>query len=131
MPPDRLDALRRQRALVAQHLAWLDSEIAAAGPTPAPIPPITPVAANATTADTLPVPTIAATPVQVSALGPQPTEDALAAANARADEIIAQHAATDRFDPHSTRRGCILLASAVFLLGLAGAMFAYLLYYNK
>ena len=29
MPPDRLTALRRQRALVAEHLAWLDAE----GPT--------------------------------------------------------------------------------------------------
>jgi hypothetical protein len=28
---DRLPELRRQRALVAEHLAWLDREIAAAG----------------------------------------------------------------------------------------------------
>ncbi len=32
--PDRLAELRRQRALVAEHLAWLDREIAAAAPSP-------------------------------------------------------------------------------------------------
>lgn len=32
--PDRLAELRRQRALVQQHLDWLDREIAATGPAP-------------------------------------------------------------------------------------------------
>lgn len=42
MSPDRLSELRRQRALVSQHLEWLDREIAAAeplAPSPAPAPP--------------------------------------------------------------------------------------------
>lgn len=137
MSPDRLEALRRQRALVAQHLAWLDSEIAAAAPT---APFVTNLVTNPSPPAPGPVPAPASPspsspPAPAIALSTDPTREpapeALAAANARADEIIAQHAATDRFDPQSTRRGCILLASAVFLLGLAGAMFAYLLYYSK
>ena len=133
MLPDRLEALRRQRALVAQHLAWLDSEIAASSPSiapttlPAPITaPIFPAARASSVESSAPAPVASVTlPI------PEPTPEALAVANARADDIIAQHAASDRFDPKSAKRGCILLASAVFLLGLAGAMFAYLLYYNK
>ncbi|MBC8011546.1 MAG: hypothetical protein H7067_15785 [Burkholderiales bacterium] len=119
MSPDRLDALRRQRALVAQHLAWLDSEIAAVSPAPASATPPAPLIVAP------PTPTLTATPP------PEPAPEVLAVANARADEIIAQYSTEDRFDPKSARKGCILLASAVFLLGLAGAMFAYLLYYNE
>jgi hypothetical protein len=38
--PDRLAELRRQRALIADHLAWLDREIAAAAvPIQPPVPP--------------------------------------------------------------------------------------------
>lgn len=137
MSPDRLAALRLQRALVAQHLAWLDAEIAAA----ASSAPATPVVTNpVTNPSPAPVavpasPTPAALPAPAVARAVQPTPeppaDALALANARADEIIAQYSTEGRFDPKSARRGCILLASAVFLLGLAGAMFVYLLYYNK
>lgn len=42
MSPDRLHELRRQRALVSQHLDWLDREIAAADP-PAPPPATAPL----------------------------------------------------------------------------------------
>ena len=40
MSPERLSELRRQRALVSQHLEWLDREIAAAeSPAPPPAAP--------------------------------------------------------------------------------------------
>jgi hypothetical protein len=139
---DRLAALRLQRAIVAQHLAWLDAEIAAASSDPTPATPtapvvtklvtnpaLAPVAAPSLSSPATPPAPAVATPVTSPV--PEPSPDALAAANARADEIIAQYSTEGRFDPQSTRRGCILLASAVFLLGLAGAMFVYLLYYNK
>lgn len=68
--PDRLDELKRQRALVAEHLQWIDQEIlratgasrpAATPPplVPAPIPPATPVpvVAPPSSATNLPGPT--------------------------------------------------------------------------
>lgn len=45
---DRLTELNRQRALLAEHLAWIDREIAAArgeAPAPVPAPPPPPVPA--------------------------------------------------------------------------------------
>lgn len=68
---DRLQELRRQRALVQEHLAWLDREIAAAAPAiampespwpaktpaapPAPLAPsVVPVAVGAPAAEILP-----------------------------------------------------------------------------
>jgi hypothetical protein len=39
---DRLNELKRQRALVAGHLQWLDQEIAACAPTDAAAAPATP-----------------------------------------------------------------------------------------
>lgn len=96
MTPDRLKALQHQRMVVAQHLAWLDAEIADAGmPTPA---------------DETAAPAAASTP-------PPAADDPRAQAEARADEILAEYAATDRFDPASARRGCIQLTLAVFALG--------------
>lgn len=123
MPPDRLTALRRQRALVAEHLAWLDAEIhaqtpfeslSAATPTPAGEP-------SASSPSPAPVPD---SPALI-----EPAPEALAVANARADEIIATYAATERLDPAAARKGCLQLATAVFLLGVAGVLAIYLIYY--
>src|SRR6185312_12011020 len=54
--PDRLDELRKQRALVQQHLTWLDHEIAAVTVTRLTLPPFAmrsstrpPIAPTATT----------------------------------------------------------------------------------
>ncbi len=135
MPNDRLDALRRQRTLVAQHLAWLDAEIAAAdgaaGPAREDEPqPVAPEAA---------APVIARRP---PALPPQPPKNAgpatpassdeekLAVANARANAILEEYAVTDRFDPAATRRGCLLFAVAVFLFGVAGLLAIYFFRYR-
>jgi hypothetical protein len=123
MPPDRLTALRRQRALVAEHLAWLDAEILAQTPFQAlPVAPtVIPVAEPAAPSPPPPVPD---SPALI-----EPAPEALAAANARADEIIATYAATERLDPAAARKGCIQLAAAVFLLGVAGVLAIYLIYY--
>lgn len=123
MRPDRLTALRRQRALVAEHLAWLDAEILAQAPFQAlPVAPsVIPVAEPAAPSPSPPVPD---SPALI-----EPAPDALAAANARADEIIATYTATERLDPAAARKGCLQLAVAVGLLGIATVLAIYLIYY--
>lgn len=89
---DRLQELRRQRALVQQHLAWLDAEIAAATPS-ATLP-----ASDAAAADPAP-----------EALAPPATpEEPEALAQARAEAVNA---------PAQAKRGCwIVFAGALLLL---------------
>lgn len=126
MPPDRLTALRRQRALVAEHLAWLDAEILAqapfqtlpAAPAPAPVNDVPAGPASAPSSAIVDSPSLI-----------EPAPEALAAANARADEIIATYAATERLDPAAARKGCLQLALAFGLLGIAGILAVYLIYY--
>ncbi len=126
MPSERLDALLRQRALVSQHLAWLDTEIAAANSDGAPPPLATPSPPVRVPA---PAPAFAAHE-DPTAFPPSAPPEVIAQANARADEIIAEHSTSDRFDPVSTKRGCILLAIAVSLLGVTGILGAYLFWYR-
>lgn len=123
MSPDRLAELRRQRALVAQHLAWIDAELTAAGagqsglvtgtdPDPVPSPP-TP-------------PGLAAASQSLSADDP-----GLALAHARADEIIEKYRATEALDPKATKRGCLVLFGALFALGGAILLAIYYFRYAK
>ncbi len=92
--PDRLDDLRRQRALVQEQLAWLDREIASLKQ---PSPPSTPVA-----------------DAPGSRLVPPPVDPAFEVPNYEPDPMSAQR---------DTRRGCLLLAALVLVL-LAGAAVA-------
>lgn len=123
MPPDRLTSLRHQRALVAEHLAWLDAEIHAQTPFESLSAAATPVATLPSSSSSSPAP-VPNSPALI-----EPAPEALAAANARADEIIANYAATERLDPVAARQGCLQLAAAVFLLGVAGVLAIYLIYY--
>lgn len=124
MPPDRLTALRRQRALVAEHLAWLDAEIHAQAPFRSlPAKSVAENENNVSPAVSPPT-TVLDSPVLI-----EPAPDALAAANARADEIIANYTATERLDPVAARKGCLQLALALGLLGIAGVIAGYLIYY--
>ena len=88
---DRLQELRRQRALVQQHLAWLDAEIAAATPSTA-LPTEGTAAADPAPAD----PALPATP-----------EEAEALAQARAEAANA---------PAAAKRGCWVVFAGAFLL---------------
>ncbi len=107
---DRLASLRRQRALIASHLVWLDQEIARETNLPSSAEPV------------LTTPLI--TPAPPAALPSSAhREDALAKAHARADEIIARFGIEDRFDADGTRRGCLVLFCGVLALG-ASALFA-------
>lgn len=123
MSPDRLAELRRQRALVAQHLAWIDAELTAAGaghPPPAPVSPPLPQ-------DGAPAPSlaVAAAPLTSSADLAPPEDPALALANSRADEIIEKYRATEALDPRAAKRGCLVLFGAFCVLGAATLLAIY------
>lgn len=90
--PDRLAELRRQRALVQQHLAWLDAEIAAAE---GEKPPATPAAA----------------PAQAPA-----TEHP-----ADAEALLARYAAEERTSPNRVKMGC-WIAFLILFAGFWGAI---------
>lgn len=117
MSPDRLAELRRQRALVAQHLAWIDSELfeAEAGQPSVPDEPVA-----------IPAPAVTRPPLLPAAEGNN--NPAVALANAKADEIIERYRATEAPDPGSARRGCLLLIGAVFALG--GAVLLAIYYFG-
>ncbi|HXC02500.1 MAG TPA: hypothetical protein VNU49_07585 [Opitutaceae bacterium] len=94
-PDDRLQELRRQRALVQEQLAFLDREIAAAS-------------GQAKTA--MPAPQI---PPPVSAAPSQPV--APPAVGDEVDEVIKSLEEESRANPASARSGCIW----IFVAGLA------------
>lgn len=110
--PDRLAELVRQRALVQEHLAWLDREIAQA--TPAPVAP-------APAAPPVPVPLPAPA---VSEAGPaHVAESRPAMAEAAADEIIERYRPSPGSVRTEVRKGCLLYFVAAFvLLGLGTAL---------
>lgn len=68
---DRLPELRRQRALIQQHLEWLDREIAAAQSGPEPTPPASTVAPAATPTPR-PTPTPISTDLPATEFAAQP-----------------------------------------------------------
>ena len=126
MPPDRLSTLLRQRALLSQHLAWLDAEIASAhGETPftqttaIPNPSVLPVASTSigTGGNEQAQVSFTESPTPALSVG---AEDSVSLANQKADQIIASYSTADRFDPAATKRGCILLAigAGLVLVGI-------------
>jgi hypothetical protein len=105
----RLDELRRQRALLQEHLAWLDREIdAAAGDArpPAPVP--------------------AVEPARPSPAAPPPT----AQAEADAEQLFAQfRAEQEKNAPPPTKAGCWMVFSLILLLFFSGiGVVAYFIY---
>ena len=107
---DRLAELVRQRALVQEHLAWLNREIAAAA-----------TAAKTTTTLTSDVTTTPAAPAAGSVVVPiasTPTSPDTATP-ADSDEIIARYQATPASVKQDVRKGCLLYFAAAFVvLGL-------------
>lgn len=90
--PERLDELRRQRALVQEQLAWLDREIAALAPSAESPPSSAPVAPTETVRE---IPATASAGIEPDFREYEP-------------------------DPAATRqaaqRGCLLYAAAAFVL---------------
>jgi hypothetical protein len=126
--PDRLAELVRQRALVQEHLAWLDREIANARQPPSPgaeAPPL--VSPPSISASSMPT---VGTSVQTSknpgeaghvAGGPETlTSDV--------DTILAQYQVAPTVVKQDVRKGCFLYFAAAFvLLGLGVTLLYFLL----
>lgn len=89
---DRLNELRRQRALLQQHLEWLDAEIAAAQPGEKPPSP---------------APTVA----------PRPAEPV---ATVALEALLAEQKHAPESSAAQVRRGCFIAFGLIFVvLGLA------------
>jgi hypothetical protein len=106
-PPDRLAELQRQRALVQQHLAWLDREIDAAGAHAAPSTP-------APAAFATPKPFTAPAPFPAPALA-RPLRP-VAIPDTDAEAIIRQYQSDPKSLTNDVRRGCLLYAAGAFAL---------------
>ena len=113
---DRLAELVRQRAIVEEHLAWLDRQLAEAARNSLAQPSAR--SSNAGTPSTPNVPSLVPTSPP-SGIGRTPTA---AAANdsggvvAEAEEILNQFRVTPEVVKHDVRKGCFLYFAAAFLL---------------
>ena len=117
---DRLSELARQRALLSEHLAWLDREIAdetvkrliptqpSAQPTPAPALVPTTVTPSAVPAKTAP----ASPPLSVSLATVAPSSPGADDGN----EILEQYRVTSTSVKLDVRKGCLLYFAAAFVL---------------
>lgn len=104
---DRLAELVRQRALVQEHLAWLNREIATAAE----------AAKSATAAPPAPLPLAGANAAPPAAnLAPTVMARATGSGAVEADEIIARYQATPANVKQDVRKGCLLYFSAALLL---------------
>ena len=120
---DRLDALLRQRALLREHSAWLDSEIAAAQAAeehdPAESSPA-PFAAAAAPMPRAELPT--ARPPAAPSVAPRPapvTPVAPTVVAAHADEILETYRTPANSLKSDVRKGCFLyFFAALALVGL-------------
>jgi hypothetical protein len=106
-PDDRLQELRRQRALVQQQLAFLDREIASASGEGKPAMPAAQI------------------PPPVSAAPSQPA--APPADGGDVDEVIKSFEEESRSDPADAKSGCIWIFVAALVL-FAVSVFAFYLY---
>jgi hypothetical protein len=130
--PDRFNELVRQRALVAEHLAWLDQEIARANSVPATAPaPLAPQAALPRAESAIPpitdaaaltratnnVDPTASSPSSAPAMMPAETPAVVS------DEILDQYRVSPTSVHQDVRKGCFLyFAGAFVLLGIVIAI---------
>ncbi len=127
---ERLRHLQRQQALLREHLAWIEAEIAREAPvtesSPTPHPPSDGVS-----------PVVAGVPALAVALSAFPTSTPLTAsssvaraATADADSLIERYAATERQNPADIRRGCFIVFFAALLLVAVGVAAVWLIFYR-
>jgi hypothetical protein len=109
--PDRLDELRRQRALVSEHLAWLDREIQASDST----------AVKPASHSAAPMISPVVTPMAV------PAQSSTTASRLRSPVVPAPDFPEYKADPiateSETRRGC-LMAAGIGMLVIVAAVAA-------
>jgi len=130
MPSDRLAALLRQRHLLAGHLAWLDAEITEASGLNTDETLAPPASPSVSPAPPAPLPSTAIDGPQTPGKLKDADPEALARANALADSLLKDYSARNTDTPQSTRRGCLMLALAVGLLGVAGLMAINLIFFR-
>lgn len=112
---DRLNELQRQRALLAEHLAWLDREIAAhEGAPPAPGAR----ASSATHAASAPagaaIPVLSGKPSPIASVTVIPVADAPSPADA--DALIQRYGYDPKSSSAEVKRGCWTAFAASFVL---------------
>jgi hypothetical protein len=102
--PDRLSELRRQRALVQQHLEWLDAEIAAAATKTRTITPTAAVSNG---------PSTTRSPIESIALHETPS-------SAELEALLAAQRSAPAASAANVKRGCFTAFALLFVvLGLA------------
>jgi hypothetical protein len=147
--PDRLSQLLRQRALLHEHLAWLDREIAEASSgvsTPPPAP--TPIARAAQQPLVIPAPAVPPSP---TILSPQPVRPAAPyvagqaaqilattagappvasspAVEAAADEILDQYRVAPDSMKTDVKKGCFLYFFGALALVAVGVVVLYFIF---
>ena len=127
---DRLRHLQRQQALLREHLAWIEAEIARESPSPLSVPAThspsagaSPVEAAVSTAPVaLPSPTSPAPLATSAPVTPAATTDA--------DSLIERYAVTERQNPADIRRGCFIVFFAALLLVAVGVATVWLIFYR-
>ena len=120
---DRLQQLLRQRALLQEHLAWLDREIAEASggaATPAPvIPPAPAPLATPIAAPRAPIKSFVssqAAQILSASAAPAVEDTPSPAVEAVADEIIEQYRSGPDTTKTDVRKGCLLYFFGAFAL---------------
>lgn len=138
---DRLSELLRQRALLQEHLAWLDREIDAAArsssspssaalprPTPTDVAsfPATPALPSLSVAAIPPAPAFPALAARFAATAPaSPAENVVVPG---AEAILDQYRVEPRSVQQDVRKGCFLYFAAAFvLLGLGVTVLYFLI----
>ena len=121
MSSDRIPHLRRQQALLREHLAWLEAEIAresadSNNPKAEVEAPV--IFTEVTPAFPSPVSTFADTAASAGSTTGTP------------DELLQQYAEQERLRPDRARTGCILAAALFFGLLCAGLTIVYFLRYR-
>jgi hypothetical protein len=100
--------LQRQRALLKEHLAWIDSEITRENQSS--------LNATAATDQSSITPSTALNP------SPEPSCDA--------DVFIEKYAAGERQNPADIRRGCLFISALAVILSIVGFTAVWLLFYR-
>jgi hypothetical protein len=129
---DRLRELLRQRALLQEHLTWLDREIAAesrpgpASPPPwAEMPPV-PAVADLPTAPVVPAPMPHSPAAAVISIRPAPSTASVAAA-ANPDAILEEYRVAPAALQQDIRRGCFFYFAAALVVFALGVVVLYFL----
>lgn len=129
--PDRLAELRRQRALIQEHLAWLDREVAAlerhrVTPAPTALEPVTPapfvVGVNTVSATVKSAP---ASTLSTLSAG-LPAAPAIGSTSVpAADDILEQYRVEPTALKQDIRKGCFLYFAAAMALLVMGVLILY------